>query len=201
MLIAISVRLFTVHFLTSIGLSPWDQIFSKLSVLNFHYLLMLTGRVCSWTITSLPRESGRTLAPCHPLADTIYCGPLWIDVTVCAVTSSSGIGRATCWLTGPLADPADRFFFWRGEGASFVGGGLTYKFLHGFRPLYFEIAEFWHLFLFYVKFWSLFSRFGGQTGHLMPLGRIMALNAPPPRGSATGGDGGDASPQFWECGG
>ena len=39
----------------------------------------------------------------------------------------------------PGADPADRL----GRGASLGGGGLTYpifKFLHGFRPLYFEFA-------------------------------------------------------------
>ena len=42
-----------------------------------------------------------------------------------------------------------RFFFFWGGGASFGGVGLTYpifKFIHGFRPLYFEIAEFGHLF-------------------------------------------------------
>ena len=36
-----------------------------------------------------------------------------------------------------------------GGGASFGGGGQTYphfKLVLGFRPLYFEIAEFWHLF-------------------------------------------------------
>ena len=53
---------------------------------------------------------------------------------------AEGSGRPECRYWWSLADPADRF-----GGPSFGGGGLTYhifKFIHGFRPLYFEIAEF-----------------------------------------------------------
>ena len=39
-------------------------------------------------------------------------------------------------------------------------------------------------FLFYVKFLRFLVVLGGQTGHLRPL-RGMALNAPPPPGSAS----------------
>ena len=49
-------------------------------------------------------------------------------------------------------DPAERFFF-GGGGANLGGGGLTYPHFQVspriYRTLYFEIAEFGHLFLFY----------------------------------------------------
>ena len=50
-----------------------------------------------------------------------------------------------------------RTFFFGGGGPSLGGGGLPtpiFKFLHGFRPLYFEIAEFCIIF-YIVKFLNL----------------------------------------------
>ena len=97
----------------------------------------------------------------HSMSVTYYVGY--------AVTDAAGRWR--------LADPADRFFFffffWGGGGGSNFGGAdLTtpiFNFLHGFRPLYFEVAEFWWFLCLFFMFILVrppraSSRTGGSCG-------------------------------------
>ena len=78
------------------------------------------------------------------------------------------------------ADPADRFFFWGGKSWRRVSNLLPFSsFSTDLGHFILKLRNFDIYFLFYVRFLSLFSRFGGQTGHFRPWGVMAPCPLPP----------------------